>query len=121
VNYDRALVERLLPTLWDPDAVFGVPVPSAPPTDMPRGSVNKKEGNTLWAHLADIRSGWANTELTVNERRAIVLRYGMDWTETEIAKNQRTSQSRISVRLYTGVGKTVAHLNGSEFLEELAA
>jgi len=35
--------------------------------------------------------------------------------------NRPTSQPRISVRLYTGVGKIVAHLNGSEFLEELAA
>lgn len=110
MNYDRALVEHLLPTLWDPDAVFGVPVPSAPPADMPRGSVNKKEGNTLWAHLADIRTGWDQTELSIKERRALILRYGMDWTEIEIAKNQHTSQPRISVRLYTGVGKIVAHL-----------
>ncbi|MFB6726343.1 hypothetical protein ACFCV3_39610 [Kribbella sp. NPDC056345] len=121
MTYDRALVEHLLPTLWAPDAVFGVPVPSAPPADMPRGSVSQKEGNTLWTHLADIRTGWTDTGLTVNERRALVLRYGMDWTETEIAKNQRTSQSRISVRLYTDVGKIVANLNGGEFVVSLVA
>lgn len=47
MTYDRNLVGHILPILWDPDAVFGVPVPSAPPADMPRGSVNKKECNTL--------------------------------------------------------------------------
>ncbi|TCC19985.1 sigma factor-like helix-turn-helix DNA-binding protein [Kribbella sindirgiensis] len=120
MSYDRALVEHLLPTLWDPGAVYGVPVPTAPPADMPKGSTNKKEGNVLFAHLADIRAGWFETDLTDNERRALLLRFGLDWTESEIATNQGTSQSRISVRLYTGVGKIVAQLNGGEFVEDAA-
>jgi len=122
VTYNRELVELLLPAVWDPFSVYGMPVPQAAPVDMPRGSANKAHGNTLYAHLADIHHGWRKTELTLKERRALLLRFGSDWTEKEIGRHEGVSQQAISARLFTGVGKIVAELNGGEFSEdELAA
>ncbi len=117
MSYDRALVEQLLFTVWDPAAVYGVPAPQAPPADMPRGSVNKKEGNTLFAHLADMNTGWQKTELRREERQVLLLRHGLDLTETEIGKILGRPQQTVSYQIFTGIGKIVAQLNGSEFSE----
>ncbi|GAB3830323.1 hypothetical protein [Kribbella italica] len=117
MTYTREMVEQLLPMLWDPDAVWGAKAPQAPPQDMPRATPNKKEGNTLYAHLADMNTGWEKAELTLKERRAIFLHYGLDWSEKDVAYNQEISPQGINVRLFTGVGKLVAHLNGGEFTE----
>lgn len=117
MSYDRELVERLLFTVWDPEAVYGVPTPTAPPQDMPRGSVNKKEGSTLFAHLADMNTGWYKTDLRREERQCLFLRYATDMTEKEIGKILDRPQQTVSYQLYTGIGKIVAQLNGSEFAE----
>ena len=80
--YDRELVERLLPAVWDEAAVYGIPVPQAPPQDMPRGSVNPAHGNTLYAHLADIHAGWEKTDLNQKKRQALLVHFGLgtNWT-----------------------------------------
>lgn len=119
--YNRELVEFLLPAVWDPDAHLGMIQPFAPPADMPRGSTNKATGNTLYAHLVDIRDAWRRTDLTTKERQTILLRFGVDLTEKEVGAMQGVSQQAISVRLFTGIGKIVAQLNGDEFSEELDA
>ena len=116
-SYDRQLVELLMPAVWDEAYCFGMQVENAPDADMPRSQPNKATGNTLWAHLADIRIGWQKAPLTIEERRALFLTYCMDWTQREIAFNQSCSQKTISNRLYTGVGKIVAQLNGGDFME----
>src|SRR5690606_16497543 len=57
--YDRRLVELLLPAVWDADAAYGIRSPTAPDADMPKGTVDPRAASTLFAHLADIRQGWA--------------------------------------------------------------
>jgi DNA-directed RNA polymerase specialized sigma24 family protein len=122
VTYTRELVEFLLPAVWDPFAHLGMIQPTAPEHDMPRGSTNKAHGNTLYAHLVDIRDAWRRTtELTPKERRALLLRFGLDLTEQEVGRHEGVTKQTISTRLFTGVGKLVAQLNGTEFSEELDA
>ena len=115
--YDRTLVEALLPAVWDQDFAYGMQQDHAPDADMPRGTVNKAKGNVLWAHLADIRISWERAPLTAEERRVLLLAYGFDWTQRDIAYNQQCSQPTVSNRIYTGVGKILAELNGGDFAE----
>lgn len=90
---------------------------TAPPPDMPKGWSNPKTKNTHFAYIADIKTAWAKADLTDEERRCILLRHGFDMTEKLIAHFVGFSQPTVSRRLYTGVGKIVAHLNGGEFIE----
>jgi len=119
-DYTRESVETLLPAVWDESYVYGMPQrDDAPDPDMPKGSTNKATGNNLVAYIADIKTGWDKTPLTVKERRAVLLAYGMGWTQGEIATNQGVSQQTIQERLYKAIGKIVARLNGGLFYELL--
>ena len=84
---------------------------------MPQGSKNPAQGNNLPAFLADIRTGWEEAPLTLKERRAVLLRFGMDLQVQEIAVIEGVAQPAISVRLFTSVGKITAAMNGTEFYE----
>lgn len=111
-GYTRELVESLIPAVWDESFCYGIRVENAPDGDMPRGSTNKATGNTLAAHIADIKTGWQKAPLTLLERRVLLLGYAMDWTQREIAFNLSVDQATVSRNLYSGVGKIVAELNG---------
>lgn len=117
MTYTREMIEQLLPLQWDGSAVWGQEAPHAPPQDMPRATPNKKESNTLFAHLADLNTGWLKTELRPEERQAILLKYGMDLSMTEAAHVLDRPRKTVEYHCYTGVGKIVAHLNGGEFAE----
>lgn len=114
-EYDRELVELLLPAVWDDGYAYGMPLPYAPDRDMPKGYSNPAHSGTLYAHLADIRAGWASAPLTTKERRALVLRYRDDLLETAIGKREGANKQAISVRLASAVGKIVATLNGKDY------
>lgn len=114
-------MENLLPAVWDWQYAYGMPrSPMAPDQDMPKASRNKANGNEHFALIADIKSGWRNADLTLKERRAIFMRYGLDRTQVAIGAHEGVTKQTIDVRLYTGVGKIVAELNGSAFTEEEA-
>lgn len=112
-EYTRESVESLLPAVWDEGYAYGLPrQDTAPDPDMPRGSANKAQGNNLSAYIADIKVGWEKAPLTIKERRALILAFGLGWTQRQIAYNQGVSQQAIQQRIYSGVGKIVARLNG---------
>ncbi|AYN39638.1 hypothetical protein D9753_12690 [Streptomyces dangxiongensis] len=115
--YDRALVEHLLPAVWDDEAAYGIRNPTAPDADMPKGSVDPKTATLLFAHLADIRRGWVTAPLTLEERQALVLRYGVDLPDTEAGTLQGVTDRAVRYRLERGVGKIAAHLNGREYVD----
>jgi hypothetical protein len=118
--YDRRLVESLVFTIWDGASVYGLKNDQAPEPDMPKGYKNPKESNTLWAHLIDIRIAWEwamKGGLTLDELRAVFLRYGCDWKLDQIGYNQGVNQSTAQRRAERGVGKLMAHLNGAEYID----
>lgn len=117
MTYTRELVEHLLPSVWDEGSVYGIPTPHAPPQDMPRGTPNKAHGSTLYAHLADIHSGWKAPALSLKERQALILNIGMDLSMTEAAHVLDRPRKTVEYHVYTGVGKIVAELNGEDFAE----
>jgi DNA-directed RNA polymerase specialized sigma24 family protein len=120
-TYTRELVEQLLPAAWDPEFAYGMANPAAPDPDMPHAAADKAHSNTLYAHLADIHTGWATAPLTAVERRALLMRYGLDWPQTAIARHEHVGQSTTSERITRGVGRIVATLNGHAANDEAAS
>ena len=113
-GYDRRLVEQLLPTVWDPTYAFGMANPTAPDPDMPKAKADPKLGGTLYAHLADIQSAWRRADVPLVEARALLLRYGLDWTDKEIAGLDGVTPRAVRYRLERGVGRLTSWLNGSD-------
>ncbi|MFC0622792.1 sigma factor-like helix-turn-helix DNA-binding protein [Kribbella deserti] len=116
-DYTRPVIEYLFAALFDPHAAYGSTAAQAPPPDMPRSTPNKARSNTYYAHLADARIAWTTTPLTDKERRAIFLRHVLDWTNHDIARHEGVTRQTIEKRLFTGIGKLVATLNGAVFSE----
>ncbi|AGM12068.1 DNA binding protein [Streptomyces phage Godpower] len=120
MSYNRALVEKLLPCVWDGEAAYGLKNEQAPDADMPKTASNPKTANTLYAHLADIHTAWkwaVNDGVTLDEARAVLMRYGLDYTFEEIAGHFGVNKSTIQRRAERGVGKMTAHLNGVPYVD----
>jgi DNA-directed RNA polymerase specialized sigma24 family protein len=117
-GYDRALVERLLPAVWDKTFAYGMADPSSPDPEMPRAKPDPKVGGTIFAHLADINIAWDRAEVPPDERRALYLRYGLDWTVKEIGFNQDCDKGTASRRCERGVGRLVSYLTGEAFYDD---
>ncbi|PCG86335.1 hypothetical protein CIB93_08835 [Streptomyces sp. WZ.A104] len=115
--YDRRLVEHLLPAVWDAEAAYGIRSPTAPDADMPKGSVDKRASDTLFAHLADIRRAWVGCPLDLRERRALFLRYALDWPDDRIAARDGVTGRAVRYRIERGVGKIAAHLSGRIYVD----
>jgi hypothetical protein len=124
-QYDRELVTSLLPAVWDWQFCWGMQVENAPDGDMPRSSPNKATGNTLAAHLVDIRDGWEKAPLSLRERQSAFLVAGLDMTTTAAGDVLGVTHQAISQNVERAVGKIVATLNGDaallDSLEEDAA
>jgi hypothetical protein len=117
-GYTRAVVERMLPALWDRDAaVHGLRNPMKPDADMPKGYVNPKKGSPFLAHLVDIRAGWERAPLSREERQAMYLRYGLDYSVKEAGIVLGCRHQRVSERCERGVGKLAAYLNGEPYVD----
>ncbi len=112
-EYGTSLVRRLLPGVWDGAFMWHSITETPPDRDMPRGTTNPATGGTLAAHLADVRSAWQRAPLSIEERRALVLVVGLDWTQQETAHNQRVDQSTVSRRVRAGLSKMVDFLSGA--------
>lgn len=112
-DYTRESVETLLPAVWDDTYAYGMPQrDTIPDPDMPKAQVDASRGNNLSAYIADIRMGWKLAPLTLKERRALLLAFGLGWTQREIAYNQDVSQQAIQRRIETAIGKIETRLNG---------
>lgn len=99
------------------EAAYGIRNPTAPDADMPKGTVDKKSAGVLFAHLADIRRGWAAAPLSLHEKRAVFMRFALDWDDRRIAAREAVTDRAIRYRLERGVGKIAAHLNGTDYID----
>lgn len=118
-RYDRELVTRLLPAIWNDDYAYGMTVDVAPDPDMPRAKADPARGGTLLAHLADIRRAWRDAPLTVQERRALFLGHGFGLTVKEIAADLGiTRRQTVSEWEAEGISKLTAFLNGEEIEDD---
>jgi hypothetical protein len=84
---------------------------------MPKGTVDRRRADVLFAHIADIRRGWAGAQLPSAERQALFLRYAVDAPDDEIASIQGVTGRAVRYRLERAVGKLAAWLNGVEYID----
>ncbi|MFE6024296.1 hypothetical protein [Streptomyces niveus] len=110
-------MEKILPAVWDQDAAYGMKSELALDADMPKGHVDKKKGATFPAHLADVRHGWRTADLTLIERRTLLLRYGLDWGYDEIGASRGVRKQSAQEATERAVGKLTAHLNGERYID----
>ncbi|MFF7800281.1 hypothetical protein [Streptomyces olivaceus] len=116
-GYNRALVEHILPAVWDADAAYGIKQETSPDADMPKVKANPKLANTMYAHIADIKQAWRRAELTLIERQSIVLRYGFDYGYEEIGTLRGVRKSAAQEASDRAVGKLTAYLNGEKYID----
>jgi hypothetical protein len=116
-SYNRALVEHILPAVWDGDAAYGMKAEQVPDADMPRGHKDPKKGSPLFVHIADIKHAWKHTDLSLAERQAVFLRFAFDEHDDVIAAFQEVSGRAVRYRVERGVGKLTAHLNGDKYID----
>lgn len=115
VTYDRQDVERLLPAVWDDKYLTdGFRDDSAPDPDMPRGSVDHSKGGGTVVAIADIRQAWERADLSVKQRQALLLRYGMDEPIADAARLLGVSKPSVSERCFVGVTNLMRQLNGHD-------
>ncbi|WAB08750.1 DNA binding protein [Streptomyces phage Andris] len=115
--YNRTIVEKMLPAVWDQDAAYGMKNETRPDPDMPKGHVDKKKGSDFLVHLADVRLAVEKGPLSFDEKQALFMRYYLDDVQEFIAKHQGVSQQAVSYRIERGVGKLAAHLNGDKYID----
>jgi hypothetical protein len=92
--YNRALVEHILPAVWDGEAAYGIKGELVPDADMPRGYKDPKKGSPLFVHIADIKQAW----------KSIGVLRGV----------QKSGAQRATER---AVGKVTAWLNGDQYID----
>lgn len=119
--YDRLLVEQLLPTVWDRAYAYGMANPTAPDPDMPKATAQKNQGGTLLAHLADMQSAWRRASLSQPEKRALLFRFGLGWTNREAAAHEGVSATTIQNRVDDGIGQMVRFLKEGKVTTALVA
>ncbi|AXQ61103.1 DNA binding protein [Streptomyces phage Hank144] len=117
MSYNRALVEHILPTVWDAEAAYGLKQENSPDADMPKVKANPKQANTLYAHIADIKRAWRLTDLSLVERQALFLRFAFDEHDDVIAAFQGVTDRAVRYRIERGVGKVTAWLNGDKYID----
>lgn len=116
-GYSRALVEQILPAVWDVDVAYGIKQEGAPDADMPKVKANPKQANTLYAHIADIKQAWKRTDLTLIEKQTALMRYGLDYSFEEIAEVREVRHQVVQRCTERAVGKLTAHLNGDKYID----
>jgi hypothetical protein len=141
-SYNRPLVERLVPAIWDQAFAYGMTNPQEPTpvyrcqahpriVQTEEGDVystcacvepstrrsvpDPKVGGTIFAHLADIRSAWRDADIPQVERQAVLLRYGLDLTTQAVGDLQGVTKKGALLRAERGIGRLVAHLNGKAY------
>ena len=116
-DYNADTIKLLLPAVWDESYAYGLPQrEDAPDADMPRTAGNKARANSHWAYIADIKTGWNRTPLTLLEKRALFMRYALAWTQQDIAHHEHVSQQAIAKRIDAAVNKITACLNGANII-----
>ena len=118
MSYSEDRIAQLLPSVWDRTYAWGMQNEQAADPDMPKMQYRSpKEATTFWTHLIDVRISWERAPITMFERRALLLHYGLGWTQQEIAEHQGVSRISIQKRLKKGV-KTLADWLNADYITE---
>lgn len=113
--YGRDEVIELLPGVWDSGRVLDRSDPHKPDPDMPRSPyIPPHLASEKWAEVADVQRAWAQAPITDAERKAMLLRWGLEHTIREGAVVMGVSPSWFRVLSDSGVNALHAYLNGGD-------
>lgn len=116
--YSERQIAELIPTIWSMEAKLN---PSIKPQDpeMPKGpSADPSHSGDHMVHCADIDRAWRLAPLTLKQKQVLLLRYGMNWTQQEVAEHFDTSHQAVSAHEARGIKNIKTFLNGTEERED---
>ncbi|MGW4158671.1 hypothetical protein [Streptomyces sp. NPDC004788] len=116
-TYQRADVEHVLPYLFDAESAYGIKAEVYVEDGMPKGYSDPSKGNSIFAALSDVRRAWRDTDLSLVERQAVLMRHVLDLELKVIAAFQSVEASTAMRRHERGVGKLTAWLNGETYVD----
>lgn len=109
--YNADKVERLVPGIWDSQAVLTARAPEAPDPDMPKGQIDPRRASDGMAETADIQRAWKMAPLSRRQRQCVLLRYGLGYTPKEIEPTLGISQRDASEHSIAGIDRLTRFLN----------
>lgn len=109
VFYESALIEELLPTIWDPDAIHNPPQLDR---ELPRGKADPAEGNNWAVLVTDIRRAWEVAELDGDQRIFLSLRFGSNLSVTQVSEAMGASREATVRQIRLGVAALARALHG---------
>lgn len=113
--YSPALVEELLPTVFQADTLWNQP--QGEPQEV-RSTADPAESGNWPVMVLDIRQAWEKADLTPDERSCLVLRYSGGLTIDMLAAAQHASKETIIKRLRYGLAAVGRALHGVRPLTE---
>lgn len=118
MRYQRDEVERLIPGIWDEWRVLERKSDQAPDPEMPKGDADPRRSTDQWAALADMQRAWRLAPLSPQQRRAVTMIYGLDFTQAEAAIQLGITQSGARYAAESGVGRLLSFMNRVDLLDE---
>ena len=111
-NYSRAVVEALLPDVFDEDAGSTSSSP-APKGTYVRHSKQPSEGNEYQAMLADVRAGFASLQQA--DKRLLWDRFAAGGNEVSLmATTMDVPERTVRYRVSRAVNRIIRHLGGEQ-------
>lgn len=107
--YSEALIGLLLPSVLNKDYA----TPRGEESEV-RGNSDPAEGGTWQAQLTDVARAWNEAPLAERERGAILMYYGLGYSQDDIATHLGVDQSSVSRRIDSGLRKMNAALGGTK-------
>lgn len=107
--YEGALIEQLLPAIWDEDFLFDPPQQD---DREKRGRQDPAEGNNWPALIADIHRAWKGADLTIDQRAFLMMRFGEGRTIDHCAKVMQVSKETVLKQVKQGVSAIARELHG---------
>jgi len=122
VSYQRDTIESLIPAIWDEAFAMDAKDPLGPAEGAPKSKSDPSHGNGKLAMICDVQQAWAYADLELEERQAVLVRFGMDEDYDSAARILgETHKMTVHRRCTRGIVKLGLYLNGGKaWAEELS-
>lgn len=113
--YARDVIESFIPAIWDEAYALEGKDPLAPEQGAPKSKADPSHGNGKLAMICDVQQAWRYADLELEERQAVIVRFGMDETYESAARILgETHQMTVHRRCTRGIAKLGRFLNGGK-------
>lgn len=115
-RYTTELIEALIPTLWSvEEKIKATPKGPRPDPEMPKGPApDPSHAGDHMAHCADISRAWERADLTLKQKQVLLLRFGMHWTQQDVANHFDQAKQTVCENERRGIKNIQTFLNGTK-------